>query len=79
MQNRAVMPHVERLCRRELEDVTGDPCEALIIYKHTGTDATSRLIAYIDTVTGPAALSVTPNGGDITIVFDNGANKIFKL
>ncbi len=35
-----------------------------------------RLIAYIDTATG---MPVTPNGGDITIAWDNGANKIFKL
>ncbi len=35
-----------------------------------------RLIAYFDTMTG---LPVTPNGGDITIQFDNGASKIFKL
>jgi hypothetical protein len=47
--------------------VTGDPSEALIIYKDTGTAATSNLIVYIDTVSGPAALSVTPNSGDITI------------
>lgn len=47
--------------------VTGDPSEALIIYKDTGTAATSNLICYIDTVSGPAALSVTPNSGDITI------------
>ena len=26
-----------------------------------------------------AGLPVTPNGGDITVAFDNGANKIFKL
>ncbi|MEM0374078.1 MAG: hypothetical protein QXO96_05965 [Sulfolobales archaeon] len=56
--------------------VTGDASEALIIYKHTGTESTSNLIAYIDTATG---LPVTPNGGDINIVWDNGANKIFKL
>lgn len=56
--------------------VTGDPSEALIIYKHTGTDSTSPLIAYIDTATG---LPVTPNGGDITVQWDNGTNKIFKL
>lgn len=36
----------------------------------------SPLIAYIDTATG---LPVTPNGGDITIAWDSGANKIFKL
>lgn len=56
--------------------VSGDPCEALVIYKDTGTESTSRLIAYIDTATG---LPVTPNGGDIAVAFDNGANKIFKL
>lgn len=35
-----------------------------------------RLIAWIDTATG---LPVTPNGGDISIAWDNGSNKIFKL
>jgi hypothetical protein len=47
--------------------VTGDPSEALILYIDTGTATTSNLIVYIDTVSGPAALSVTPNSGDITI------------
>lgn len=56
--------------------VTGDQSEALVIYKHTGVEATSRLIAYIDSATG---LPVTPNGGDITVQWDNGSNKIFKL
>lgn len=57
-------------------NVTGDQSEALIIYKHTGVESTSRLIAYIDSATG---LPVTPGGGPITITWDNGANKIFKL
>jgi hypothetical protein len=35
-----------------------------------------RLIAWIDTGTN---LPVVPNGGDITVAWDNGANKIFKL
>lgn len=56
--------------------VAGDSVEAIVIYKDTGTESTSRLIAYIDTGTG---LPVTPNGGDITVQWDNGANKIFKL
>lgn len=56
--------------------VSGDQSEAVVIYKHTGTESTSRLIAYIDTATG---LPITPNGGDITVAWDNGANKIFKL
>lgn len=56
--------------------VSGASVEAIVIYKHTGTDSTSRLIAYIDSGTG---LPVTPNGGDITVAWDNGANKIFAL
>lgn len=56
--------------------VTGDESEAIIIYQHTGVESTSRLIAYIDTATN---LPVTPNGGDITVQWDNGSNKIFKL
>lgn len=56
--------------------VTGDPSESIDMYQHTGTESTSRLICNIDTATG---LPVTPNGGDITVTWDNGANKIFKL
>lgn len=56
--------------------VSGATVEALIIYKDTGVAGTSPLIAYIDTATG---LPVTPNGGNITVTWDTGANKIFKL
>jgi len=56
--------------------VTGPSIEAIVIYKDTGTDSTSPLIAYIDTATG---LPITPNGGDIIVTWDNGPNKIFKL
>lgn len=35
-----------------------------------------RVIAWIDTGTN---LPIVPNGGDVTIAWDNGANKIFKL
>lgn len=56
--------------------VTGDVCEYILIYKDTGVESTSNLIAFIDTATG---LPVTPNGGDISIAWDSGANKIFKL
>lgn len=59
-----------------LTAVTGTSVEALVLYQDTGTPSTSRLIAYIDTATG---LPVTPNGGDISIAWDNGVNKIFKL
>ena len=59
-----------------LSSVTGDPSEQIIIEQDSGVEATSRLIANIDTATG---LPVTPNGGDIEISFDGGANRIFKL
>lgn len=55
---------------------SGDVSEELLIYQDTGVDTTSLLIASIDTATG---LPVTPNGGDIDITWDSGANKIFKL
>lgn len=56
--------------------VAGATVEAIVLYKHTGVESTSRLIAYIDTGTG---LPVTPNTGDITVTWSDGANKIFKL
>lgn len=56
--------------------VSGPSIEAIIIYRDTGTEATSPLIAYIDTATG---LPITPNGGDIIVTWDNGTNKIFKV
>jgi hypothetical protein len=51
-------------------------CSYIGIFKDSGVDGTSPLLAFIDVATG---LPVTPNGGDITIQWDNGANKIFKL
>jgi hypothetical protein len=51
----------------------GNACAAFLLWKDTGVAGTSRLIAYID------GFSVTPNGGNINVQFDNGGNKIFKL
>ncbi len=48
-----------------LTAVTGDPCEAVILFVHTGTDSTARLLAYFDT--GVTGLPVTPSGGDVTL------------
>lgn len=59
-----------------LSSVTGDAADSIVIYEDSGVESTSSLIAFIDTATG---LPVTPNGGDITITWDSGANKIFKL
>lgn len=54
--------------------VTGNTVEAIIIYKDTGSAATSPLIAYFDSGTG---LPITPNGGNITLTFN--ASGIFAL
>lgn len=54
----------------------GAACAHLILYKDTGADATSPLLAVFDTATG---LPVTPDGGNISLTFDNGANKIINF
>lgn len=59
--------------------VTGDQFESIVIYKDTGTESTSLLIAKIDTATG---LPFTPSGGgggDVVVTWDNSSNRIFKL
>lgn len=48
--------------------VTGDQSEAVIIYIDTGTEGTSRLVAYLDT--GIVGIPVTPSGGDIEAIFN---------
>lgn len=59
-----------------LTAVSGASVESIVIYRDTGVATTSDLIAFIDTATG---LPFTPSGGDVTIQWDAGANKIFKL
>ena len=56
--------------------VSGPSIEAIVIYKEGADEASSPLIAFIDTGTG---LPITPNGGDIIVTWDNGPNKIFKV
>lgn len=56
--------------------VSGGAIGAIVIYVDTGSEATSPLLAYLDTATG---LPITPNGGDIIVTWDNGTNKIYKV
>ncbi len=56
---------------------------ALLLFQSSastgGADVSSssqRLIAWIDTGTG---IPIKPAGGDITVVWDSGSNKIFSL
>lgn len=55
--------------------LTGNSVEAVLLYQHTGSDATSRLILWIDEGTFP----IVPNGGDQTLVWSTGPNKIFRI
>lgn len=65
-----------------LNSVTGEQCEALVIFKDGGDGGVSQsgtndlLIAYVDSATG---LPITPSGTNIVIQWDSGANRIFKL
>lgn len=46
--------------------VTGDPTEAVVIYKDTGDAATSPLLFYMD----GSSVQLTPNGNDVNLVFN---------
>jgi len=56
--------------------VTGASCESIDWYKDSGVESTSALMCNIDTATG---LPVTPNGANIDIIIDSGANRLLKL
>lgn len=56
-----------------MTSVTGDQFEHILVYLHTGSDATAKLVCLIDVT------ATTPNGGDILVQWDNGTNKIFKI
>lgn len=54
--------------------VTGDPVEAVACFVDTaGADSADPLVVYLD------GISVTPNGGDITISWAGAPNFIFRL
>ena len=53
--------------------VTGDQFEHILIFLHTGSDATARLVCLIDVA------ATTPNGGDVLVQWDSGASKIFRI
>jgi hypothetical protein len=76
IQNKTVTDGVFDADDIVISSVSGDQFEYVVLYKHTGVEGTSRLIYLVDTATG---LPCTPNGSDITISWDNGTNKIFKL
>lgn len=52
---------------------SGAALDFIVVWKDTGTGSTSPVVLYVE------GFSVTPNGGDITASWDNGASKIFAL
>src|SRR5690242_12362694 len=52
---------------------TGSTITQIVIYKDTGSASSSPLIAREDVASTPT------NGGTVTLTWDNGSNKIFKL
>jgi hypothetical protein len=60
-----------------LNATAGSACNALIVFVHTGSDATARLIAYLNDAVG---LPFTPEASQTCpIIWDSGANRIFAL
>lgn len=59
-----------------LTAVTGSAIAALVLFVEAASSASSTLMLFLNSA---AQLPVTPNGGDIIIQWDSGANKIFKL
>jgi hypothetical protein len=59
--------------------LTGNTVGAMAIYKDTGTAATSPLIGYYDHDINGNPISITPNGTDLTVTWDTGANKILRV
>lgn len=57
----------------------GSTIVGLVIFKDTGVEATSRLLAWIDTKSDGTPISVATNGGDVVVSWPNDANRIFKL
>lgn len=56
--------------------VTGATIVRWIVYQDTGTSSTSRLVAMYDTASG---LPTIPDGTNITVTWDNGASRMFRI
>jgi hypothetical protein len=55
--------------------VSGASIESIVVYKDTGSAATSNLLCYMDTAS--SGLPLTPTGGDVTIAWS--ASGIFEI
>lgn len=53
-------------------------CGALVVYKDTGSDATSPLLMYLDSA-NYSGLPITPSGGNINVTLSPTGNLIASL
>ena len=58
------------------QSVSGSNAPAVVVFKDTGNEATSRLIVYFDSLDG---LPVVPAGTNIEIRWSNDTNRMFKI
>ncbi len=54
--------------------VSGDGVESVLVYEHNATPGSAHLIVLLD-----LGGTTTPNGNDINVVWDAGADAIFRL
>lgn len=59
--------------------LSGDDVEGIVVYHHTGTEATSDLIAFYDRLATGSTILYAPSGVDATVRWNNGTTKMFKL
>jgi hypothetical protein len=63
-----------------VNSVAGATVEAVLLYLHTGTDSTARLVSFHDhEPDGTTVIAFTPDGNNVLITWPNDANRIFAL
>lgn len=63
-----------------ITSVSGSTVEAVLLYLHTGTDSTSRLISFHDhEPDGTTPIAFTPDGNNVLVTWPNDAGRIFAL
>jgi len=75
LANKTVVSGVFDADNITITGVSGSTVEAVIIFRDTGVDATSELLAYYDA--GITGIVLTPNGGDVLVTFN--VSGIFAL
>jgi hypothetical protein len=63
-----------------IASVAGATVEALLLYLHTGADATAKLVSFHDhEPDGTTVIAYAPDGNNVLVAFPNDAGRIFAL